>query len=252
MWGTPFKKGNRPWNTGLRYKSKPCSEETKRKISLAQKGKRLGCKLSEEHRKKISNGLMGHKSSCKGIKLSEETKLKISQKLKGRIPKNIEIIKNYWKGKKLSKERCLKMGESRRGVKQTATAIESRRKSLIGHRVSLATAIKISDALRGKPQPWNCKEKHWNWMNDKSSEKYTPSWTDNLREEIRIRDNYTCKICGFKQEDMIGKHKKLPVHHIDYNKKNCEEKNLITLCISCHMKTGFKREYWIGYFKQFI
>lgn len=38
------------------------------------------------------------------------------------------------------------------------------------------------------------------------------------------------------------------VHHIDYNKLNCNPNNLITLCKSCHMKTNFNREYWLDYF----
>jgi hypothetical protein len=41
----------------------------------------------------------------------------------------------------------------------------------------------------------------------------------------------------------------LPVHHIDYDKKNNDERNLITLCISCHSKTNANREYWIEYLK---
>ena len=37
---------------------------------------------------------------------------------------------------------------------------------------------------------------------------------------------------------------KPPVHHIDYDKKNCVSNNLITLCIPCHMKTNYNRSYW--------
>jgi hypothetical protein len=34
----------------------------------------------------------------------------------------------------------------------------------------------------------------------------------------------------------------------DYDKKNCDPKNLITLCNSCHSKTNFNRKKWIIYF----
>jgi len=44
----------------------------------------------------------------------------------------------------------------------------------------------------------------------------------------------------------------LSVHHIDYNKQNCDDFNLITLCKSCHSKTGFNREYWIEYFNDIM
>jgi len=43
--------------------------------------------------------------------------------------------------------------------------------------------------------------------------------------------------------------KQLDVHHINYNKKNCDINNLVSLCRSCHMKTNFNREYWIKYFE---
>ena len=39
-------------------------------------------------------------------------------------------------------------------------------------------------------------------------------------------------------------------NHIDYNKKNLEEKNLTSLCGSCHTKTNFNREYWQKYFTE--
>jgi 5-methylcytosine-specific restriction endonuclease McrA len=39
------------------------------------------------------------------------------------------------------------------------------------------------------------------------------------------------------------------VHHIDYDKKNSNPKNLITLCVSCNFKVNFERSYWENYFK---
>jgi hypothetical protein len=60
-----------------------------------------------------------------------------------------------------------------------------------------------------------------------------------LKEFIRQRDNYECQLCH-----EIG----IEVHHIDYNKCNCKEDNLITLCLKCHRKTNFKRDYWYAYF----
>ena len=34
----------------------------------------------------------------------------------------------------------------------------------------------------------------------------------------------------------------LAIHHIDYNKKNNKEENLITLCRSCNVKVNFNRK----------
>jgi len=87
------------------------------------------------------------------------------------------------------------------------------------------------------------KELSPNWQGGKSFEPYTTDWTKTLRQAIRERDKYTCQVCGEKQGERV-----LNVHHIDYNKKNCNPNNLICLCSACHNKTNFNRNYWIKYF----
>lgn len=60
------------------------------------------------------------------------------------------------------------------------------------------------------------------------------------REKIRVRDNYTCQICGEKWD--IGK-RRLDVHHKDcdnnkskqYDNYEKEKDNMITLCHRCHL-----------------
>jgi len=84
-------------------------------------------------------------------------------------------------------------------------------------------------------------EKNPNWLGGKSFEPYTVDWTRTLKKSIRERDHYICKICCADG---------CFIHHIDYNKKNCNPNNLITLCHSCHSKTNFNRKYWISYFKK--
>ena len=73
------------------------------------------------------------------------------------------------------------------------------------------------------------------WRGGVSFIEYGKGWTSQLRESIRKRDNYQCKLCGVKQNELKYK---LHVHHIDYNKKNCGLDNLISLCQSCHTKTN--------------
>ena len=63
-----------------------------------------------------------------------------------------------------------------------------------------------------------------------------------FKRSIRERDHYLCQIC------LHGKG--IDVHHIDYNKQNCNPENLITLCESCHGKTNGNRIYWKNYFKK--
>jgi 5-methylcytosine-specific restriction endonuclease McrA len=57
-----------------------------------------------------------------------------------------------------------------------------------------------------------------------------------LKNKVQKRDSKVCKLCG--------DNKHLLVHHIDYNKLNNREDNLITLCFQCHGKTNYKREFW--------
>jgi len=68
---------------------------------------------------------------------------------------------------------------------------------------------------------------------------YSTDWTRTLRRSIRERDHYTCQLCGELQGDYA-----FDVHHVDYNKLNCNPENLITLCRTCHSKTNMKRGDW--------
>jgi 5-methylcytosine-specific restriction endonuclease McrA len=70
--------------------------------------------------------------------------------------------------------------------------------------------------------------------------------------KIRKRDNFECQYCGLTEEQEIKKYNRvLCVHHIDYNKENCKESNLISFCLDCHSKTNgdkkLDRDYWFVY-----
>ena len=69
-------------------KGKPCSEESKQKMSEALKGK----PLSEETKRKISEAHKGKPSSYKGKQHSEETKQKMSEAHKGKPSKQQKKI----------------------------------------------------------------------------------------------------------------------------------------------------------------
>ena len=77
---------------------------------------------------------------------------------------------------------------------------------------------------------------------------YPPEFNDKLKEQIRKRDNYTCQNCNIAEEEhIIVFGSVLHVHHIDYDKNNCSEDNLISLCRACHMRTNKNRKYWISF-----
>jgi hypothetical protein len=101
---------------------------------------------------------------------------------------------------------------------------------------SFETKNKMSIAAKNKPI-----ELHSNWQGGKSFEKYPLLFNEQLKEKIRARDNFICQICGVPELEFT---EKLQVHHIDYEKNNLKEDNLISLCFLCHLKTNFKREQW--------
>jgi len=83
------------------------------------------------------------------------------------------------------------------------------------------------------------------WIDGRSFEPYTIDFNNNLKELIRKRDNYTCQNCGMTEEEhIIIRGRVLDVHHIDYNKQNCNEDNLIVLCNQCNVRANYNKDYW--------
>jgi hypothetical protein len=66
-------------------------------------------------------------------------------------------------------------------------------------------------------------------------------FNEQLKNRIRTRDYNTCQICKLTSKQL---NKKLDIHHINYNKLDCSESNLISLCKSCHSATNSNRLYW--------
>ena len=91
-----------------------------------------------------------------------------------------------------------------------------------------------------------------NWQGGKSFEIYPKEFNNQLKKQIRKRDNYRCQQCFRHQDKLYDKNSKkykLIIHHIDYDKKNNNSNNLISLCRSCHLQTNYSREDWTSYFK---
>lgn len=195
-------------------------------------GRKTGYKHSQETKKKLSN-------AHKGKKFSEEHKKYLGKSHKGK--------NGYWLGKKRlsmtgEKHPMFKKHHSKETLKKISDKLKGRKvwnKGLKGwnkgHFVSEETKIKISKTQSGN--------KNHNWQGGIWDNPYSVDWTRTLRRSIRERDKYTCQLCNKQQEDIT-----FCIHHIDYNKENCNPNNLITLCRSCHSKTNCNRKYWTKYF----
>ncbi len=202
---------------GLKQKSCGCKKNEL--ISISNTGK----KRTEEQNKRISELAKERLKNPEnhpmyGKKHTEETKQKIKNSLIGRTGIQSPIF-----GKKKSEEHNRKNSESHKG-KQLRDKNFFFGKKFIG-------------------------ELNGNWNNGSSFLPYPPEFNKLLKQIILERDNYTCQ-----DPNCAGNHKKLHIHHIDYDKKNNNSENLITLCALCHGKTvgKNKRQFFTEFYQNII
>jgi len=83
------------------------------------------------------------------------------------------------------------------------------------------------------------------WKGGISFEPYCKKFNNKFKEAVRIRDDYTCQLCGHEQK---SGGQKLDVHHIHYEKSDCWP-DVVALCRSCNVKVNSNRDYWEQYFE---
>lgn len=73
------------------------------------------------------------------------------------------------------------------------------------------------------------------WQGGKSIQHkiYGGFFSKQLKDKIRVRDKFICQKCGIPELELT---RRLLIHHIDKNPKNCSEENLMSVCKSCHIK----------------
>lgn len=76
-----------------------------------------------------------------------------------------------------------------------------------------------------------------------------PGWSTGKRKRMKKRDGYKCVLCGKAKADLRFP---LSIHHIDYDKQNHDERNLISLCRSCHGRVNGAVEECREFFIQYI
>ena len=176
-----------------------------------------GYKITEKHRKKLSE-------AHKGYVMSEEQKKKISLANKGGNSGSFKV------GSKIN------LGRKRPdmiGNKFNIDKIPWNK----GKPCSEETKIKIRKKLKGKSAYWNKGEKCHFWKGGITpiNQKIRDSIEYRLwREAVFARDNWTCQECEVKGG-------KLHPHHIKSFAKYPELRfaidNGLTLCVDCHKKT---------------
>ena len=150
---------------------------------------------------------------------------------------------HYNRGKTFSaetKEKLSKIGKDRRFTLETRNKMSESGKGRI---FTKEHRKKISKGNKGKKRSPEMifkmtGENNHAWNGGSSFFPYCDKFNNQLKEKVRNRDNRTCQNCGVKENG-----KKLPVHHIHYDKENCYP-DLITVCNSCNSKANSNRDYW--------
>jgi very-short-patch-repair endonuclease len=146
---------------------KPLSEETKRKISEARKGK--GHPHTEESIRKIREAQIGIPK--KGHPHTEEHKAYMREVMKG---KNV--------GKVHSEEQNRKASEANKGRKFSEETLQKRSKKLKGRVIAEETRQKISETKRGAKQSEETKQKRRETMQQVRD---TPEYRAKLSEGVK-------------------------------------------------------------------
>jgi|ERR1035437_125276 hypothetical protein len=199
-------------------KGQKTTPEIRLKMSLAKKGKpngRLGYKHTEETKRRISEkaklknfmkGRFGKSAPFYGKRHTEETRLKMSLSLK-RSYQNGRV--KYWSGKKRP---------------DISVAISTK-----------MTGIPLSENHKKKLSESHLAEKHWNWKGGISNREIhslnNPRYKK-WRQDVFIRDNFTCKLANSNCK------KGIQAHHIlrwsEYSELRYDINNGITLCHAHH------------------
>lgn len=226
--------------------------EVRKKISEALKGRKLSDKTKEKIRQnaliQFKNGMLEStkKKISKGIKLSEIYRESLNHRSH---PPNLGQFKlgfvPFNKGKSweeyYGREKAEWMRENlnlfkKGNIPTYPSSVKGKTyEEIFGVERAREIKEKQSESRIGFRTGELC---HF-WNGGTSREPYSPEFNVGLKKIIRKRDNYTCLICNKPENG-----RRHQVHHIDYDKTNIDPLDLMTLCLSCHMKTNCNREYW--------
>ena len=195
-------------------------------------------------------------NNCKYLTHEKRVLIARARKNKPRPPFSKEWkqhLADAHKGHKRSLESRLKQSktctEKPHPVKSHQHTIESRQKLReyhTGRKLSDETKKKISKSHTGMMAVWMRGEKHPNWNNGSSFYPYCTKFNQNLKEQVRDRDDRICQLCG-----IVENGRKHNVHHVHYDRENCYP-DLICLCVVCNTKVNYNRDYYEEYFMNIL
>lgn len=250
------------------FKGKPLSEEHKRKVSEGMKG----MEFSEEHKRNLSEAAKKREYTEEekfrlsqlrvGVLHTDDTKEKMAKTRKGMIPTeyNRKKVVEAHLGKPLSDETKAKISATltgRKHTEETKKIMASQRQGENHPRYGVILTKEERDHLRDI----NKGEKCYFYIDGRNSEKqkYCEKWTPDFRRRVRAYWGNICAICGCTTVEN-GNHN-MSVHHVSYNKKACckndedvGDRLFATTCKPCHTATNRKeeREAYIEWFTLMI
>lgn len=196
-----------------------------------------------------SKGNSGFNTNIEQRKLISQ-RTKVGMKKPGVVDRLREIgNKNKTKEKRQEMSILQKsIHEERPDIREKQRLLAIERWKNIEYRDKVTNSIRES---RIDYVPWNKglpPQKQPGWRGGINCEPYCDSWLDlDYKKSIKERDNYKCQ-----NPNCSGNYKRLSIHHIDYNKKNCFPNNLITLCNPCNSKANQNREFWCSFYKNIL
>ena len=205
-------------------KGRKATDEARAKRVIAQTGRKHTPESIEKMRqsqlKRYESQEERNKSSIalKGRKFTAEALVHMSAAQKKRALEKPETFANVRAAARLnpgpSPETVKKMADANRGRKHT---LEARANMSAGQRAR---------AARMQPHEWG------GWKGGTSKTPYPAGW-DVIKSDIRKRDGGFCMQCGTNDFSRTLL-RVADVHHINVNKSDCDSRNLVSLCRSCH------------------
>ena len=168
--------------------------------------------------------------------------------------KELEKQLEYWTLERRMEESEANLGENnpRFGHEVSDKIKERLRIASTGYRASDKTLKKMADAWTPKMKEERSNaytgKNNPNYIDGMSNRGYPQEFNERLKKIIRNKFNNCDYISGL-HKDIINFSQNLDVHHIDYDKLNISEGNLIPLSKSNHTKTNGNRFFWERLFK---